>query len=1448
VTITDANGCQTTAGVTISEPAALSAGTTSSDVSCAGGSDGSIDLTVSGGTTPFSYSWSNGASSQDLSGLVANTYNVTITDANGCQTTAGVTISEPAALSAGTTSSDVSCAGGSDGSIDLTVSGGTAPYSYSWSNGATSQDLSGLVANTYNVTLTDGNGCQTTAGVTISEPAALVLSFVVTDESGAGASDGAIDLTVSGGTPAYSFSWSNGETTEDLSGLAGGTYSVNVTDANGCVVSDSRAVGTLTGPLSVSITTSKDVSCFGGSDGFATASASGGTPPYSYSWSSGGNGATESGLPAGTYVVTVTDAASAQATANVILSQPSAALGSSISATNVSCAGDNDGSIDLTVTGGTAPYTYSWSTGATTQDLSGLAAGAYNVTITDANGCQTTDGATISEPAALSLSLQVTDESGAGASDGAIDLTVSGGTPAYSFNWSNGATTEDLSGLTGGSYSITVTDANGCQESTSGTVNTQVTVGLAAEFGLVNGVGDGWQSISLQNTYTSMVVVATPVLPNSTTNPVVTRVRNASGNSFELRIQVPGGTASTTYDVHYFVVEEGVYTQANDGITMEAVKANSTITAENNNWAFEPRSYQNSYSSPVVLGQVMTNNDPDWSVFWASANGNRVDPPSATSFAAGKNVGEDTDNTRANETIGYVVFESGAHTLAGINLQAAVGADIVQGPNASGYSYSLSGLSDASVAVVSAAAIDGGNGGWPVLFGSNPVSSTQLTMVYDEDQIGDSERTHTNEQVAYVVFENPTDPCAGFALNASATDISCFGAGDGTANATPVNGLAPFSYSWSTGATTAGLSGLAAGSYTVTVTDANNCTADATVNVAEPAVLGASAVATDANCAGENGSIDLTVTGGTTPYSYSWSDGSTSEDLSAPAGSYTVQVTDASGCIANAVGSISEPTALNTVAVATDASCAGSNDGSIDLEVTGGFAPYGYSWSNGASTQDLSGLAAGSYTVTVTDANGCIANDGASVSEPAPIVLSTSVTNESTPGANDGAIDLTVSGGLAPLSYAWTGPGGSLPNQEDQSSLAPGQYDVTVTDASGCFASTSATVDAASATPSISLEHGQLFGVTDSWQTVNLINTYTSMVVVATVNLGSTSDAPVVTRIRNASGSSFEIRLQNPGGGAVTAQDVYYIVVEEGTYDQATYGVKMEAVKVASTQTARKNGWGATESRTYQNSYSSPVVLGQVMTYNDAAWSSFWASNGSQTSPPSASAFAAGKHVGEDANTTRANETIGMLIFESGSGTIGSLEYAAGVGADIVRGTANSSSGYAYSISGVSNVEAAVVSAAGMDGGDGGWPVLTGANPITNTEIRISFDEDQLSDTERNHTTEQVAYFVIGAPATHNRPLDGELSEQSQDDPSAGMVLYPNPVKSKLHLSVQLSESQRLQLEIYDMKGKKVFAQAAEGAEGEQTLSLDVSELAVGGYLLRLQGKNLNAHRRFIRK
>jgi PKD repeat protein len=330
--------------------------------------------------------------------------------------------------------------------------------------------------------------------------------------------------------------------------------------------------------------------------------------------------------------------------------------------------------------------------------------------------------------------------------------TFEGGTPSTSTDQNPTITYN-----TEGTYDVTLTATN------SGGSDDEVkydyiTVnpgggGITFETGTVSSVGSSWQTVTLTNTYSSPVVVCSTGLLNSSSLPAVCRVTNVSGSSFDVRVQNPGdGSALSGYTVHYIVVEEGVYTAAADGVTMEAKKVNSTVTAASGTWTLEPQSYQNTYTNPVVVGQVMSYNDPDWSVFWASSS--RAAPPTAGSFNAGKEVGEDTDKTRANETIGYIVIEQGSGTINSIPYTAAVGADTVRGPGntSTGYTYTFGSVANASAAIVSTAGMDGGNGGWPVMYGSNPSTDTSLTMVVDEDQVADSERSHTTEQVAYVVF------------------------------------------------------------------------------------------------------------------------------------------------------------------------------------------------------------------------------------------------------------------------------------------------------------------------------------------------------------------------------------------------------------------------------------------------------------------------------------------------------------------------------------------------------------------------------------------------------------------------------------------------------------------------------------------------------------------------
>ena len=282
------------------------------------------------------------------------------------------------------------------------------------------------------------------------------------------------------------------------------------------------------------------------------------------------------------------------------------------------------------------------------------------------------------------------------------------------------------------------------------------------QLGIVENVGTGWTTVTLDSTYTSMVVVATPVLPSQAALPVVTRVRNVGANSFQLRVQNPSGAAVSGYKVHYIAVEAGVYTEAVDGIQMEAARVTSTRTGGPSGWPKEKRNYSNAYVAPVVLAQVQTANDANWSVAYVTSNDRDV-PANNQQLFVSKHVAQDPNTTRANETVGYIVFETGETVIRGHPISARVGFEGVLGVGDSptGFTYNLLEKDAPAVAILTSAGINSAEGGWPVLFGSNPITPTALRLAIDEDQIADAERNHGPEQIAYLVIDSipsPTPP------------------------------------------------------------------------------------------------------------------------------------------------------------------------------------------------------------------------------------------------------------------------------------------------------------------------------------------------------------------------------------------------------------------------------------------------------------------------------------------------------------------------------------------------------------------------------------------------------------------------------------------------------------------------------------------------------------------
>ena len=1078
VTVKDANNCTSPATVVLTQPTALSLNPViSANVSCFGGANGTINITANGGVTPYTYSWSNGSVQEDLSNLSAGNYAVTITDGNGCSTIGSYTITEPTlALSLTQTQTNVSCFGGTNGAINITTTGGTAPYTYSWSNGSNSEDLSNITAGTYSLTITDSKGCQTTGTFVITEPAQPISqTSVIGNVLCFGGASGAIDISVQGGTPAYSFLWSNGATTEDLSGLTAGVYSVVITDANGCTLNQSY---TVTQPAlalsnSGSVTT---VLCNGGADGSISTITQGGTAPYSYSWSNGATTANLVNLPAGTYTLTVTDANGCQTTSTFQVTQPTQPITLTETHIDVACNSGNNGSIDLSITGGTAPYSFAWSNGSLTEDITSLLAGTYSVNVTDANGCTQTSTISITQPASLAYSGSVTNVLCFGGTTGSIDGTTTGGTPPYSYTWSNGQTSEDISNLIAGNYSITTTDANGCSTLTNFTITQPVLPVQVSATQLnvsCNGGNNGTIDLSVSNgtapyTYLWNNAATTEDVSGLTLGTYTVDITDANGCSAQLTVSItepnnPIATTTTQFNIPCFGQSTGsidlsiiggtapfAYTWSNGQTTQDIAglsagiysvsitdtngcSATTSVTISQPNAPLTlTETHQNALCISTQTGAIdlsVTGGTPGFIYLW----NNGVTSQDLTALGAGSYAVTVTDANACTQSLTILITDPSNNLVLTETHQnvACFGG--------------LTGSIDLTISnpnpITSIA--------WSNGAGSEDISGIAAGNYF----VNVADLNGCTSFLAVTI----TQPTAPLTANATVSNVACFGQTNGGINLTVTGGTAPYVYTWTNGSTTEDIGNLAAANYSVLITDANGCTTNFSATITEPASpITASSIQTAVSCfGGNNGSIDLSVFGGVAPYTYSWNNGATTQDLSSiTAGNYSVVIQDASGCNLPLSITVSQPALpLTNTALTSNVNCAGNNTGTINLFVNGGTAPYSFSWNNGSASEDLINVAAGVYSVIITDANGCTTSGNYQITQPSTqLTASIAVTNVICHNGATGTATVTATGGTAPYIYAWS----NGQNTSFIDSLLAGNISLSVTDAGGCTANLNA--------------------------------------------------------------------------------------------------------------------------------------------------------------------------------------------------------------------------------------------------------------------------------------------------------------------------------------------------------------------------------------------------------
>ncbi len=1001
VTATDALGCSAITSVIISQPtAAVQAHASTNSITCFGENNGSVILTVNGGTAPYSFLWNNGATLQSPTNMLAGNYSVTVTDANTCTTTANAVITQPlAALSVVPTTDHVLCYGLPTGSIMLHVNGGTTPYFFNWSDGAVTASRSNLSAGTYTVTVSDSSACSVAATIQISQPAQpFSVHAAVANVGCYGDNSGTISLATANGTSPFIYHWNNNATSQNLLNIAVGNYSVTVTDGNACTAVATAYVNQPSAPLQLNMAITTPL-CNGSADGSIQVNVSGGTLPYTYAWNNGNTTPHLANIDAGSYSITVSDSHSCTSTASANVAEPTA-IKSMFSTSDAVCHGDHNGAISLSVSGGISPYEYQWNNGVASQNLSGIAAGVYTVSISDVNGCTAQQSVTIAEPIeALTASSNVSDVLCFGNNSGAIGLSVNGGTAPYQYLWSNSQTNQDISSLTAGNYKVTVTDAHACSVTSLGTV-TQPSEALAVIGGVTNVLCHG-------------------------------------NNTGEIQLSVSGGTAPYSYQWNSGQQTNGVHNM-NAGIYRTTITDAHGCVVEITDTIQEPAA---SLMATATIGNVSCYQGINGTVQLNVSGG-------SAPYLYQWNDGNNSQNLFGVAAGNYQVTVTDTHQCS-----ATVSAGVVQPSealqvNAFSTNANCNGSADGAVQLT----VSGGTPAYSYLWNNGFQQQNMMNAVAGNYSVTVSDANGCSSVIATSVAEPSPLTIHDFHGN-----VSCNGGDDGFFYITVSGGTMTYQYQWSNGATVPDLMNLAQGTYTLTVTDAHSCTAVLNAVLSQPAhPLNIYTNQTDVECNGaKTGAIQLSPVGGMAPYSYNWDNGMNTQNVSLlAAGAYAVTITDANYCTASAAASLSEPPGMSLTVNHSGVSCYGAQDGSIYVKAGGGFIPYLYHWSNNGATQNGQQLPAGIYTITVEDAHHCTAMASVNLSQPDPLEINTSVTDALCYGESSGAIDVTVSGGTPNYSYHWSN--GS--NDQDLQSIPSNNYSLTVTDAHSCTATVTAAV------------------------------------------------------------------------------------------------------------------------------------------------------------------------------------------------------------------------------------------------------------------------------------------------------------------------------------------------------------------------------------------------------
>ena len=1006
VTVSNGPGCSSVYATTIDAPTALTVQTNGQPETALNAGNGSATANASGGTGNFSYAWNTGATTPTIDNLAPGTYSVTVTDQNSCGQTATYTVDAYVCpgISGGVTDGSVLCAGDANGSLGVQVSGGSGGnFTYQWSNNATTPTIDNLAPGTYGVTVFDSDGCSQAFSGTVSEPTAIALAASATDETANNASNGTATASASGGTGSFSYAWSNGATTPTLSNLAPGTYTVTATDQNQCTATETVTVAEFAcGGLSGQVFPGS-VLCFGDANGSLTASVSGANGTLTYQWSNGMSGQTIQNLPAGNYLVTVLDGDGCSTVLSGSVAQPNP-LSVGATATDVTANGATNGTATASGAGGTGTLAYQWSNGATGSTLQNLAPGTYFVTVTDQNNCTAVGSATVNGFACGNFAANVADGSVLcfGDANGSLTAVPNGGNGNFTYAWNTGASGPTISGLAPGDYTVTITDADNCPAVATGTVNfpAPITGSITATDESTNNGTDGSASVNASGGTGSL----TYLWNTGATTPTI------------------GGLAPGTYSVT--VTDQNQCSETFD-VTVEAFQCgvlSGTVSQT-------PVSCFGA-SDGVLTAQITGGGNGSFTYVWSNGAGG----PSIDGLAPGN----------------YAVTVSDSDNCS-VVLNGAVGQPSAVGVSVGANDETTNGANDGSASAVGT----GGTGALSYAWSNGATGATIGGLAPGTYTVTATDQNGCTATASVTVN---AFACGGFAATVSDATVSCAGDTDGSLTAFASGGNGGLVYQWSNGMSGQTISGLSPGDYSVTVTDGDGCPSVATATVSEPSALVLDVSTTDESMFGaNNGSATAIAGGGTGNLTYLWTNNSMGSTISGLIpGDYAVTVTDANGCqlVENFTIQPFACPPLSGSVETTPTSCADALDGMLTAQPTGGDAGWSYLWQDGTTSQTIDGLGAGDYSVTATDGNGCPVVLTGTVTSPDALQVSTSATDESDVGANDGTASANASGGTGSLIYLWS----NGQTTATAINLAAGDYSVTVTDQNGCSTVATTTV------------------------------------------------------------------------------------------------------------------------------------------------------------------------------------------------------------------------------------------------------------------------------------------------------------------------------------------------------------------------------------------------------